>query len=405
MRTIPDHPIPTLEPPALTTWTLEVRTITPMFGGSAKTREVDSLNPVRPSSVRGHLRFWWRATAGAGFSNAVELFAAEEQLWGSASVHGLVSVRVETISSGLRKPCAVYPIGKSFPDFGSYPGYALFPFQGKASRAGVEEQPSDALTDVQFKVVLTYPVEVSNQISAAVHSWITFGGVGARTRRGCGSLEMTQVTAVTRVQRQRQSLLTLAPAQYFVGRNQQNPVRAWKDAVEIYRDFHQKEHFARNEGSERNRPGRSRFPEADTIRRLSSTAAPQHTPTHEVRGFPRADLGLPIVFHFKDKADPEDHTLQGAKSDQTRFASPAITKAIAVEGGYAAALIMLDAPNVWENGPLMLKPKRGRDLAIPVGQVNLSSTENARIAPLRGQTIREALIEYAQSRGFTKVRL
>ncbi len=394
-----------LEPPKLNTWELTLKTITPMFGGSAKTREVDSENPVRPSSVRGHLRFWWRATAGAGFSSAKELFDAEEKLWGSATVPGLVSLRVETISSGIKKPCATYPQGKTFPVFGDYPGYALFPFQGKANREGVQEQPSETLTDVQFKVILTYPPEANPQIRAAVNAWVAFGGIGARTRRGCGSLEMTSEPSLQPVQRQFDNLLTLIPGQYFVGQAQQNPTRAWKEAVELYRDFHQKENFARNEGSERNRPGRSRYPEADTIRRLSGQEAQHHAPTHPIRGFPRADLGLPIVFHFKDKGDPEDHTLQGAKSDQTRFASPAITKAIAVEGGYAAALIMLNAPNVWENGDLTLKPKNGRDHAIPESQINLAPAEYAKIVPLEGLPIREALIEFAESREFKKVSL
>ena len=267
MRAVNDSP-PTLEPPALNRWTIELKTITPMFGGSAKTREVDADNPVRPSSVRGHLRFWWRATTGAQFSSAPALFAAEEQLWGSSSVHGAVSVRVEVISGGSRKPCAVYPVGKSFPDFGLYPGYALFPFQGKASK----EQPSDALTDVQFKVILTYPLEVAAQISSAVNAWVAFGGIGARTRRGCGSLEISANTSLQPVRRQTSNLMTLLPNQYLVGKSQRDPLIAWKEAVELYKDFRQGVPFARNKGSDPSNPrkaGRSKFPEPDTIRLLS----------------------------------------------------------------------------------------------------------------------------------------
>jgi CRISPR-associated protein Cmr1 len=399
------------------TWTLELRTITPMFGGSATTREVDPQNPIRPSSVRGHLRFWWRAIAGAKFSSAQELFEAEAKIWGKAaekndkagsSGPGLVSLRIEILSSGNRQRCAIYPTGKSFPDFGQYPGYALFPFQGKANRDGVQEQPSEMLTDIRFKVVLSYPAERASEIQMAVNAWVMFGGIGARTRRGCGSLEaVTPSIKLSPVKRQNANLLTLASDRYFVGKLQKDPVRAWKEAVEMYRDFHQKEHFARNEGSERNRPGRSRYPEADTIRRLSNTHAPKHAPKHVVQGFPRADLGLPIVFHFKDdrEGDPQDHTLQGKQTNQTRFASPAITKAIAVPGGYYAVLVILDAPHVWKNGDLVLKSKNGLDQTITESQINLKPTEYAKILPLEGRPIREALIAFALSRGFTEVKL
>jgi CRISPR-associated protein Cmr1 len=406
MRKIPDTPIPTLEPPELTTWELELKTITPMFGGSAKTREVDRENPVRPSSVRGHLRFWWRATAGAGFSSAKELFDAEEKLWGSATVPGLVSLRIETNSSGTRKPCATYPTGKTFPVFGEYSGYALFPFQGKTNRDGVQEQPSETLTDVQFKVILVYPPNATSEIQTAVHAWVSFGGIGARTRRGCGSLEMTPVPSLQGIQRQFDNLLTLIPGQYFVGQVQQNSTPVWKEVVELYRDFRQGVPFARNKGSDPNNPrkaGRSKYPEPDTIRRLSPRDRWTHRAEHAVQGFPRADLGLPIIFHFIGEGS--DHTLQGVEDQKTRFASPIITKALKVEGGYVPALILLDAPHVWKNGNLTLKPKNGHDHAISESQIKLTPAEHAKIAPLEGLPIREALINFAESRGFKKVSL
>lgn len=406
MRKISSIAIPQLETPKQNIWELELRTITPMFGGSAKTREVNSTNPVRPSSVRGHLRFWWRATAGARFSSAEELFKAEEKLWGSAIIPGLVSVRVETVSRGTKKPCATYSTGRTFPDFGDYPGYALFPFQGKANREGVQEQPSETLTDVQFKVILVYPPSATSEIQMAVHAWVSFGGIGARTRRGCGSLETTSISNLQVAERRFDNLLTLIPGQYFVGQPQQNPTQAWKEVVELYRDFRQGVPSARNKGSDPNnsrKAGRSKYPEPDTIRRLSPRDRWTHRAEHLIQGFPRADLGLPIVFHFIGEGS--DHTLQGAKDQQTRFASPVVTKALKVEGGYVPALILLDAPHVWENGDLALKPKNGRDHTIPESQINLTPAEHAKISPLGGLPIREALIKFAESRRFKKVSL
>jgi len=95
-RRVPDIPLPALKEPTLETWTLKLKTITPMFGGSAIPRGVDAQNPIRAASVRGHLRFWWRATAGAGYSDPRELFEAEERIWGSTGTQkqGLVALSV-----------------------------------------------------------------------------------------------------------------------------------------------------------------------------------------------------------------------------------------------------------------------------------------------------------------------
>ena len=251
-------PVPSLEPPKLETWTLELKTITPMFGGSAKVREVDPENPIRAASIRGHLRFWWRATAGARFSSSEELFKAEEEIWGSAEKPGLVSVRVELISEGIKKPCAVFREGKTLADFGSYPSYALFPFQGKAEKdkstgkVKIIELPSEALRDVRFKLYLNYPSKIETQIQSAGMAWIQYGGIGARTRRGCGSLEVINQgsVAIESPKRESNTLLTLFPTDYFIGKSvEDTPIRAWKQAVDLYRDFRQGVPFARKEDS------------------------------------------------------------------------------------------------------------------------------------------------------------
>ena len=46
----------------------------------------------------------------------------------------------------------------------------------------------------------------------------------------------------------------------------------------------------------------------------------------EVDAFPRAAFGMPIIFHFKDKPDPGDTTLQPAGKDLDRFASPLVLR-------------------------------------------------------------------------------
>lgn len=397
-RSIP-HPPPKLVELEPNTWTIHLKTITPMFGGSATPREVNAENPIRSSSVRGHLRFWWRATAGAQYDDLQELFEAEERVWGSAKVHGLVSLRVAHTNPGIKKSYADFVSG-----FGDARGYALFPF---AENRREDSSAASCLQDVSFSLTLSYPDAVRAEVERAVFAWVMFGGIGARTRRGCGSLELvSQTLSVGKTRRLTQNLLTLAPTSYLVGEKASNAVSAWRRALELYKDFRQGVPFARSEGRERNRPGRSKWPEPDTIRRLSGRNSASHKPIHSINGFPRADLGLPIVFHFKDErqGDPADHTLESDSRFGARFASPVITKAIKVDGGYVPAIILLDAPHVWEAGDLKFE-KQKKKIPIPKAQVELTPQERQSVPPLNGLPIREALLEYAKSKGFKEVKL
>jgi CRISPR-associated protein Cmr1 len=183
-----------------------------------------------------------------------------------------------------------------------------------------------------------------------------------------------------------------------------DPIEAWEKALEVYKNFRQGVPHARKEGRERNRPGRSKWPEADSIRRLSGRNSPNHQPTHPVTGFPRADLGLPIVFHFKDEreGDPPDYTLESSYTLGSRFASPIITKAIKASGGYFPAIVLLEAPHAWDVGELKFEKQ---EKTIPRSQVELTLEERQKVPPLGGRPIRQALIEFIKSKGFKEVRL
>jgi CRISPR-associated protein Cmr1 len=113
------------EPAKRETIELELRLITPMFGGGYKAREVDTVQPIRPAAIRGHLRFWWRATAGARYARVEELHKAETELWGGASKKdnpavGKVAIRVEVKDKGQM-------VG--YGSRGGLPKYFLFPFR------------------------------------------------------------------------------------------------------------------------------------------------------------------------------------------------------------------------------------------------------------------------------------
>jgi CRISPR-associated protein Cmr1 len=105
--------------------------------------------------------------------------------------------------------------------------------------------------------------------------------------------------------------------------NPGRPHQAWVTCLKKMQAFRQNR---RNNGGPR--PGRSYWPEPDAIRKVTRRASPEHsTPVSKVNAFPRADFGMPIIFHFKDdrQGDPRDRSLQPSK-EVDRYPSPVILR-------------------------------------------------------------------------------
>jgi CRISPR-associated RAMP protein, Cmr1 family len=68
---------------------LRVKVVTPILGGSPQTRTVDTVDIIRAATIRGHLRFWWRALYAHNYDSPTALYVAESERWGrSADEHG-----------------------------------------------------------------------------------------------------------------------------------------------------------------------------------------------------------------------------------------------------------------------------------------------------------------------------
>lgn len=292
--------------------------ITPMYGGGVKPGQVDRELPIRPGALRGQLRFWWRLLNGTG-RTPQELFRVECALWGGISSQGprASHVTLEVKAAPVEDRHLVTWKSK----IGSYPGYALILERN--------DDPVLLKDGWEFDLMLHFTRKVTGpqreQVIEALRWWASFAGVGARTRRGLGAVRVAgndaELKAVS-IEEVRSRGGWMVPGQP-TGRD---AVKAWKDAVERLRSFRQGRGIGRNPGAG-NRPGRSRWPEPDAIRRLAGHHAAGHEPQHPVDGFyPRAAFGLPIVFHFKDGArgDPEDCTLTSDGRD--RMASPLILR-------------------------------------------------------------------------------
>ena len=312
------------ESQALKPMTAHCKLITPMYGGGVSPGRVDRDMPIRASAIRGQLRFWWRLLHGAGRTSQ-ELFEAESALWGGISGSG------RPRASQVRLQIKTDPVQPhqlaTRNNLGNFPAYALI--------LNPHDNPELLKPGYSFKLLLQFAGTVTpsqhDQVVEALRWWASFSGVGARTRRGLGAVKVERVESDDG---------TFAPvcADEVSGKGGKMALRtggstnatvAWREAVDKLRDFRQGRNVGRDPGHGP-RPGRSRWPEADTIRRLPHITTPTaHTPAHPVNGFyPRAAFGLPIVFQFNPAdvrhGDPGEHVLEPEGHD--RMASPLILR-------------------------------------------------------------------------------
>lgn len=375
------------------TKTYEIEVITPMFGGGAEAGTPDENFPIRGTAIRGQLEFWWRATCGAKYPDKDALFERHVEVWGTTDRASPVIVEVHVDS-----PVFIMPMGGSLASL----KYILFPFQASAKY----------LSKASFTLRVRYRKGLRSDVEMAVWAWVNFGGLGARTRRGCGSLLCKELapenvgaiktwfekwTASHLPEKREWPVL---PGNILVQTQTAYPPRdAWEKIISCYQSFRQGPGLARNPGSRPNRPGRSRWPEPEVIRKMTGSRAPQHSqlPYMPQDAFPRAEFGLPIVFHFKDRGDPPDTTLTPPNDE--RMASPLIIKPLALVNGKAVPLIVRLMTPALDKVEL----RGGKKAVLGSGRVRGSHLATYRNSPLgksRSGSALEAFLDYALSKGF-----
>ena len=314
-------------PMSLREMTLKITVSTPMAGGGVEAGTVDEKKPIRVPSIKGHLRFWWRMMN----RRTPNKDAREAEIWGSTESPGKVYVSISE-QPGVRLLYSNNNFG--FNRYGPE-NYALFPLLPNQQNDG----KNIAQENFTFTINLRYPQEFHDDVRLALSAWSYFGGIGARTRRGCGSLSC-QGDIMTLGE-----ILNAAPYITVWRKKANDSISAWSYAVSKYRDYRQK----RNPG-QGNRPGRSRWPEADSIRQITGRADHRHIKsiTSPLPSFPRAALGMPIIFHFKDRDDPKDTTIIPNIEGSSRMSSPVITKALFDKGTWHSAVIILPHDDVFD---------------------------------------------------------
>lgn len=412
----------------------EYALLTPLFGGGVVPGEADPITLIRGASVRGHLRFWWRAIRGGMFGgDLARMKHYEDLLWGSSVSEekrkkGIVGSRVAIVvyvakGDEGKEEQPFNHRGRSTDDFWKRAAYGAFPAQPDVDKG---KPPGLVRKDVRFTLKISFPqnLKVANhdwntraEVEAALWAWETFGGVGARTRRGFGALGLMSIDkqntvfppakdAAIHLSQQLQKHLVggkwpegvpyvdwqrIKAARIFKDPQENNDEQAWVYLLEKLKSFRQR----RNPGQDGNRFGRSKWPEPDQIRHLTgqSYSLHKHRLSH-IESFPRAAFGLPIVFHFKtddNPGDPDDTTVQGPSKECERLSSPVILRPLPCDNLESVALAAIlgvrrTNPEELVPGGLILKGMMadGRDAAPITHQL---SVDDVKTMPfLNGET-------------------
>jgi len=318
---------------ALCEISVKLKVVTPILGGAAVTRTIDEVDIIRVPTVRGHLRFWWRALHAHDCANQKEMFEAETELWGRAATEerredwvaprgrSAVDVRVTVLERGHE-----HDSGDPLRALGAY---ALWParLQGGGDYGHLpRRKPGTTI----FTLKLIGPSDRKTELCNVVRAWILFGGYGSRTRRGLGSLTVVDdVSSWLPAAATRDELTALFARDVFTGRGMaaqetpwladaalhvgaagRNPIAAWTTALDWLKEFRQgprggAKGSARepDAGGDKNRPSISNWPEPDKARHNSALPAGSrwaHTPRHNADGvWPRAGFGLPMIAQYQ----------------------------------------------------------------------------------------------------------
>lgn len=199
--------------------------LTPLHGGGVVARESDKNLPVRVTEIRGGLRFWWRILAQYKFRLPEnQIRETEFALWGGIGEKAqasLVFLRVQVHNKLQIVPTKNYP----------KQSYALFT---------ADLDPKMDLGKEGLKWTLQYAFDKKitpnqkEQVLETLRWWATLGGIGGRTRRGCGVFAAQGLNLVSE-----QEMRDLGCAILFSGslKSQDKIQLAWSDAIVKWKEI------------------------------------------------------------------------------------------------------------------------------------------------------------------------
>jgi len=162
----------------------ELEAVTPVFMRGADQSKVE----IRAASIKGLMRWWFRALAGNYFgNNADELRKAESRIFGSTDYKAKFSIEIYCNA----EPKSIYA-GKFMAQEIYNLGYLWFPIKIQASR---KQLCTYYPQGTRFNMILKSSDErVLNAALVSLWALVILGNIGFRSRRGAGSLKFNKHT-------------------------------------------------------------------------------------------------------------------------------------------------------------------------------------------------------------------
>lgn len=308
---------------------LELRALTPIFKGGSTTSQVDEGRPFRAPSIRGVLRYWWRATST--LADVEQLRAREKALFGGVHGEGPVASAVSVAILAQQST------------LGPRPGNKPYAFGVTGREAEGEARNRQVHTNANGRLRVEWRDDgAGDEVKRALKALLLFGGVGGRSRRGAGSVWWAEgldrpVTIDDYIaawrglipERMTRPWPTLAGSVLLVGPAKDSADAAWAEGLDGMRDVR---------ASLNVRPGFVRARGAD----LLEWKRQDYIPISGRQRFTsrRAALGLPIRFNsrgngFRGSMGPQEHN---------RYPSPLHLKVVQLGRQYHSVILAVCGP-------------------------------------------------------------
>lgn len=180
--------------------------LTPAFLGGARPRQADPYLPLRPSSVRGLLRYWFRAAAAPFLPTArpgdptapLELLKKiESEVFGATDCASRVIAFPPRGGHIEELACPDRRTQRGL----CYLGYGLFENSARSPRVLVA--PADDPLVLHLDVARRGMDGLADVLAATLWLWTNLGGLGARSRRGFGSARLLETSGLPSAWRER----------------------------------------------------------------------------------------------------------------------------------------------------------------------------------------------------------
>ena len=171
----------------------EVEIVTPLFLGGSDPKKAE----IRVPSIKGALRFWWRALYGNDDLKSMK--KREDEIFGSTKQKSSFDLQINQITD-CRPKLSNLPKGNPFIVKSSkgtfklgiidYLAFGLRDFKAGYSKEHIPDKN-------KFEIIFTiknsmYKNEIENAFKMLVH----YGGIGAKSRNGFGSLHVEKLNPI-----------------------------------------------------------------------------------------------------------------------------------------------------------------------------------------------------------------